>query len=360
MTAAVSEIAQIKRAISHRLQTAKQNLNLYKTELERTRAEYNIANLPEREFHKTEQRLLKNIDRARAEIVRLQALLDAKSSSHVGELVGEPKKGFPRWGLALVTIVPLLLIAFASSLAIIGHGQPAKAPTVPTAPPKEIPPSPGIEDSTDLPTTIESKVQPSVVFILCRCCGGDKWYSGSGTIIDKRGYILTSKHVIEDSDEILVFLCKGEDVIVSSETAYEANVIGKHEKADLAILKIEPGQKNLPEIVLGDSDNLKVQQQVIAIGYPFADYFYSKEAKSIGPPTVTNGIVSLSKPRNLDGVPYIQTDAALNPGNSGGALVNTKGELVGIPTARLTEGQNIGLAIAINYAKPWIKETIGK
>ncbi|MBP5771249.1 MAG: Do family serine endopeptidase [Bacteroidaceae bacterium] len=135
--------------------------------------------------------------------------------------------------------------------------------------------------------------------------------AGSGVIISADGYIVTNNHVVAGADEILVKL--------NDNTEYKGRIIGLDETTDLALVKVEA--KNLPAIVIGNSDNLKIGEWVLAVGNPF-------NLTS----TVTAGIVS-AKARSLgaNGVEsFIQTDAAINAGNSGGALVNERGELVGI------------------------------
>ncbi|MBN2705112.1 MAG: DegQ family serine endoprotease [Deltaproteobacteria bacterium] len=156
---------------------------------------------------------------------------------------------------------------------------------------------------------------------------------GSGFIISDDGYILTNNHVVEDADQIKVTL--------SDKNAYEARLIGRDAKTDLAILKIDVDHE-LPVIKMGDSDSLKVGDWVIAIGNPFG------LAR-----TVTAGIVS-ARGRVIGSGPYddfIQTDASINPGNSGGPLFNVEGEVVGINTAIVASGQGIGFAIPVNMAK---------
>lgn len=156
---------------------------------------------------------------------------------------------------------------------------------------------------------------------------------GSGFIISKDGYILTNNHVVEDADAIKVTL--------SDKKAYEARLIGRDEKTDLAILKIDVDH-DLPAVKLGDSSALEVGDWVIAIGNPFG------LAR-----TVTAGIVS-AQGRVIGSGPYddfIQTDASINPGNSGGPLFNIEGEVVGINTAIVASGQGIGFAIPIDMAK---------
>ncbi len=159
---------------------------------------------------------------------------------------------------------------------------------------------------------------------------------GSGFIIDKNGFILTNNHVVEKTDEIKVKLANGKE--------YEAKIIGRDAKTDLALIRIET-DKPLSPLPLGDSEKLEVGDWVVAIGNPFG----------LGH-TVTAGIVS-AKYRQLGAGAYdnfIQTDASINPGNSGGPLLNTQGEVVGINSAIYSgSGGSIGIgfAIPVNMAK---------
>ena len=156
---------------------------------------------------------------------------------------------------------------------------------------------------------------------------------GSGFIISADGYILTNNHVVQDADEIKITL--------SDKKVYNARLIGRDEKTDLAVLKID-ADHDLPFVELGDSSKLKVGDWLIAIGNPFG------LAR-----TVTAGIVS-ARGRVIGSGPYddfIQTDASINPGNSGGPLFNVNGEVVGINTAIVASGQGIGFAIPVNMAK---------
>ena len=138
--------------------------------------------------------------------------------------------------------------------------------------------------------------------------------TGSGVIISADGYIVTNNHVIKDANEL--------EVTLNNKKVYKAKLIGTDSKMDIALLKIDADEK-LPFTAFADSDQIKVGEWVLAVGNP-----YNLNS------TVTAGIVS-AKARNLDnkGIQsFIQTDAAVNPGNSGGALVNTRGELIGINT----------------------------
>jgi S1-C subfamily serine protease len=166
---------------------------------------------------------------------------------------------------------------------------------------------------------------------------------GSGVIIDKKGYILTNNHVIEKSNKLKVTTTDG--------TIYEGNIVGTDRHTDLAIIKID-SKDALSSAELGNSDELKIGQIVIAIGNPFG---------LAGGPSVTAGIIS-SLMRRLqfeNGImELIQTDASINPGNSGGPLVNTSGEVIGINTAKMPYAQGIGFAVPINVAKMIITDLI--
>ena len=160
--------------------------------------------------------------------------------------------------------------------------------------------------------------------------------SGSGVILSNDGYIVTNNHVIESANEI--------EVVLNDKRTFAAQLIGTDPNTDLALLKIEA--TNLPTIEIGNSDDLRVGEWVLAVGNPF-------NLTS----TVTAGIVS-AKARSINILnsdmkieSFIQTDAAVNPGNSGGALVNTRGELVGINTAIASQtGSYAGYAFAIPTA----------
>jgi serine protease Do len=158
---------------------------------------------------------------------------------------------------------------------------------------------------------------------------------GSGLIINPdKGYILTNNHVIANADEIKIRLDNGKEL--------EAEVVGRDPKTDLALIKTKKSLDVKSGAPLGDSDQARVGEWVMAIGNPFG-----LER------TVTVGILS-AKGRVIGAGPYddfLQTDAAINPGNSGGPLFNMKGEVVGINTAIVATGQGIGFAIPINIAK---------
>ncbi len=159
--------------------------------------------------------------------------------------------------------------------------------------------------------------------------------TGSGSIIDKRGYVLTNYHVVQDAYKVYITLADG--------TRHEGEVVGKDQENDLAVIKFNPGDSELVTIPFGSSANLSVGQKVLAIGNPFA---FER--------TLTTGIISgLGRPvigannfviRNM-----IQTDASINPGNSGGPLLNSNGEMIGVNTMIYSPS---GGSVGIGFASP--------
>tara|TARA_Y100000739_G_scaffold228845_1_gene241692 strand:+ start:4285 stop:5712 length:1428 start_codon:yes stop_codon:yes gene_type:complete len=169
--------------------------------------------------------------------------------------------------------------------------------------------------------------------------------TGSGVIISSDGYIITNHHVIEDSEKI--------QITTNDNQTYNAIIVGSDKQNDIALLKINSENK-LPYATFGDSDSAQIGEWVLAVGNPF-------NLTS----TVTAGIIS-AKSRSLDPTgrttqSYIQTDAAVNPGNSGGALINRRGELIGINTAIQTQtGSYVGYSFAVpsNIAKKVIEDIL--
>ena len=191
---------------------------------------------------------------------------------------------------------------------------------------------------------VVAKVRPAVVQVNVATSRGQGL--GSGVIIDQRGYIITNHHVVEHAQQIQVVLFDG--------TALPAQLVGASSPDDLAVVKVTPKEK-LTVATLGDSSQVRVGQEVLAIGNPLGIT-----------QTVTGGIVS-AVGRTVGTIPNaIQTDAAINPGNSGGALVDLQGNVIGIPTATAIDPQfktpanGVGFAIPSNRVKffaPQIIET---
>ena len=174
--------------------------------------------------------------------------------------------------------------------------------------------------------------------------------AGSGFILSADGYILTNYHVVEDSNSITVSLYDG--------TEYDATLVGCDESNDIAVLKIDA--EGLTPVVLGDSDNLNVGDQVVAIGNPLGALTFSL---TTGVVSALNREVTLSSNVTMN---LIQTDCAINSGNSGGALFNLYGEVIGITNAKYSSSSssseasidNIGFAIPLNHVKNIVKSII--
>ncbi|BAD39402.1 S1C family serine protease [Symbiobacterium thermophilum] len=190
---------------------------------------------------------------------------------------------------------------------------------------------------------IYNRVAPAVVSVYVESYRGFYRSSGTGSgfVVDPAGYILTNYHVVDGAQRITVQFIDGETMT--------ARVVGKDSTSDLAVLKVDPGDRQLVAATLGDSDRVQVGELAIAIGNPYGHAF-----------TVTAGIVSaigreiVEPTTSIPGA--IQTDAAINPGNSGGPLLNSRGEVIGVNTAIEAPSQwsgNVGLgfAVPINTAK---------
>jgi serine protease Do len=210
-------------------------------------------------------------------------------------------------------------------------------------------PAMGSSDCDEPMPELFERVSPSVVSISAlaldpfKISGRISTAVGSGFIIDDEGLVLTNSHVVFDRQAIIVTLDDGSKV--------EAKLLGADPIFDLAVLRIPVPLEGHPMAVLGDSDSVRIGEEVIAIGNPFGLE-----------QTLTRGVVS-GLNRILAGsplltLPLIQTDASINPGNSGGPLLNRCGEVIGINTSILAEAQNIGFAIPINVAKSVIPELI--
>ena len=248
--------------------------------------------------------------------------------------------------LRLSTLVLLLALASALTWLLARPSRedprpafyPGQSAGVVAAP---LPDGPLSQDESEN-IEIYRRVSPGVVNITSTTLGFDFFFSavpqqgsGSGSIIDAQGHILTNYHVIEEARLLEVTL-------LTEERKFEAKVIGADPPNDLAIIKIDPANAPLTVIPLGDSADLRVGQKALAIGNPFGLQG-----------TLTVGVISslqrsIQDPRGrlIDDV--IQTDAAINPGNSGGPLLNARGEMIGINTQIFsTSGGSIGIGFAV-------------
>ncbi len=249
----------------------------------------------------------------------------------------------PKW-LAAVAAVSLLGGGVAGGVAgrVTGDGGPGPAATsVATSNNGSV-----ITQTGDV-QGILAKVQPGVVYIHSQASRGGRFFptqgAGTGVILTPGGEVLTNAHVVAGASSIRINL-PGES------QSREATLVAADSGNDLALLQIS-GASNLPTVELGSSDDLRVGDDVVAIG---------NALDLRGGFTVTRGIVSALN-RSIGAVDgarlsgLIQTDAAINPGNSGGPLVNSAGQVIGINTAVDGQGQNIGFAIAIDQAKPIVE-----
>ena len=186
-------------------------------------------------------------------------------------------------------------------------------------------------------TSAVAKVSPSVVYIVAEY--GNWHSSGTGMFITTDGYILTNEHVVSEGYHATINLPDGRNV--------EAEIVYRDSRLDIAILKCAGG--NYPIVTLGSSIEPILGEDVVALGFPSA----AQLGDSV---SLSKGIISAF--RTIDGVKYIQTDASLNPGSSGGPLVNVRGEVIGMNSWKLTESEGISFAIALNSIKAHINSKV--
>ncbi len=264
-----------------------------------------------------------------------------------------------------------ITVASVSIAAVIACASPAPAPAptpeptqapiqaslpIPTVPPPAVSAGPSPLTGSRVPSPLPAiadlveGVEPSVASISVESVNRGMFFdftdegAGSGIVVRSDGYVVTNYHVIQDVVGIKVDMPDGH--------TYDADIVGWDIVTDLAVLKVE-AEKDLPVISWGESDELRVGDWVVAVGNALA---------LKGGPTVTMGIIS-AKGRTVRtdrGALYdmIQTDAAINDGNSGGPLMNLSGEVVGISTAMLRQAQGIGFAISSETALPIIDSLI--
>lgn len=249
----------------------------------------------------------------------------------------------------------LLVIFFSASMGGILGGYYVKNNYTPSYVNKTTDGEEDKEDTvvkvTDIPknsiTHVAEKTGPAIVGVSNEIISMGRKYdngSGSGIIINKEGYIVTNYHVIDGASSVTVTLPGGKKV--------PSKIIGGDEDTDIAVLKIDV--ENLPAAKLGDSSQVRVGDISVVIGNPMGEEFAG---------SVTAGIISAVN-REIDTdtgtYKYLQTDASINHGNSGGAVCNIEGEVIGISTMKLSSTEGMGFAIPINDAKPIIDELIKK
>ena len=276
----------------------------------------------------------------------------------------------------------LVALAFALGLLFAGlldlpnrtaaQEQGRQATTIAKVPPPSIPAALPLQELSEAFAAVAEHVKPSVVYIRSRRTesatqqrvppGMERFFprfrqrdeveqgSGSGFVVSADGYILTNNHVVEGAEQVTVRLLDRRE--------FKAKVVGTDPNTDVAVLKIDA--KGLPPVALGNSEDARVGEWVLAIGNPLGEGLTF---------TVTSGILS-AKGRALNGLPgrgqgsiqdFIQTDAAINPGNSGGPLVSVRGEVIGINSAIASETgfySGYGFAIPINLARTVMNQLV--
>jgi S1-C subfamily serine protease len=235
---------------------------------------------------------------------------------------------------------------FAWPDASAAHAQellPATGSAAPAIAPASLPLNPSLTPEEQTNIRVYEGANRGVVNILTKTVSHDSFFmlptpgegAGSGSVIDKQGHILTNYHVVEDASKVWVTLPGGKD-------PYEGELVGQDPDNDIAVLKINAPASELFPVPIGTSENLRVGQRVFTLGNPFG-----LEG------TLTTGIISnlnrtLPSRTGREMKSIIQTDAAMNPGNSGGPLLDTSGRMVGMNVAIATKtGQNAGLGFAI-------------
>lgn len=196
------------------------------------------------------------------------------------------------------------------------------------------------------------EVQDTVVLIISHL--PKSTVQGSGVLIDKRGYIVTNWHVVKDAYAIDVFLCKNGLVTNNANNTYSANVVNKDEGSDLAILKINDLTYSTPAATLAKYGAVKLGMRVATLGFPMDAEMQWVQQNTRHSITTTTGIVSAVR----QDTGLIQIDASVNPGNSGGPLLNGDGEVIGINTFRLSDTQGLNFAVSIYQESRFIRDSI--
>lgn len=204
----------------------------------------------------------------------------------------------------------------------------------------------GLSGVTSAVVALVNSVEPTVVRLDVATPGSTM--AGSGFIVDSRGYVLTNHHVIDQATQINVTVISGD--------SYNATVVASDAKRDLALLKMSTNRTGFATAVLGSSADMVVGLDVVAVGFPLGPDLP-------GPATFSVGIVSAI--RTMHGLKYIQTDViTINPGSSGGPLVDLQGKVVGIAVAGVVptyiDAEGIGLVIPIDEAKRFVQSGLGK
>jgi len=333
MTAAVSEISSIKSGLKLRLQEIKNRVNVLSTELEELRARHDVGQMSLGTYQRAERNLIRKVATIKRDIPRLEMLVDAKSSAHLVVTRG----GFPRWALVSSVCAAAVIVLCAGGF-VAWRQQWIQPPWIskPAVPPPattdNVTPKPPVTDnvtpSTDW-TSITAAVQPSIVSV--QSDNG----SSCGIFINRGALVLTPNMIARSGEPVTLTL--------PSKVQCKGKVVGWDEKLGLALINISDNVTLPQGVLLGDSDVIKVGEEVVAIGCPFGA---QGSAKSV------NGRISEITDDN--GVKHIRVGIPFDADKVGGALINNKGEVIGIVIGYSEkDGSNV-FAIAINNAKDLI------
>ncbi len=233
----------------------------------------------------------------------------------------------------VLTLLVVVLIFGVTACQIGSAASPSPAAVVP------------VQATTNSVVDVVKLIEPTVVRI--DVTGQGFQASGSGYIVDTRGYLLTNQHVIDSAVTINVTLMNGQQST--------AAVVHADANLDLALLKLNSNISGLKAVTLGTADDIIVGEDVVACGFPLG-------TDLPGPASFTRGIVSAK--RTIQGSSYVQTDVTINPGNSGGCLVTLSGKVIGTTTAGVVpptiDAENIGLAIPVDVIQPFIQANLPK
>lgn len=280
----------------------------------------------------------------------------------------KPKK----YATRVIALFALLLAGLGCNLisptaipidfAIGGTATPTGVPPTATIAPPPVPPMSAEAEALNLleaqVIAVYESVGPAVVNVTNRGYAYDMFMrpvpqegGGSGFLIDEEGHIVTNYHVIEDAEELLVTLADGQ--------VYEARAVGADPANDLAVINIVDAREDLPEpVVLGDSDELRVGQFVLAIGNPFG----LEQTLTIGVISALGRVIQSPEDNRFIGE-AIQTDAAINPGNSGGPLLDLKGHVIGVNSQIISPSRasaGVGFAVSANTVRRVVPELISR
>jgi S1-C subfamily serine protease len=384
----VERIAFVKKNVSAGIDVEKHRINRIRTQFEENNTDLNLGRVSQEQYQKNNKLIQDYLSVSKTRLEELEKLANAKdprdippqiAADRISKTAGSRKV----MNGALIGTIGVCLIIGLTVWIGVGRGpsEPASSssppaittavsPTPQTLPSTQTPiatppttPTPAITPPPTSQSPISfadaaSSAKQSIVLIMAKMSNGDI-ATGSGVVVASKGVILTNKHVVQGAISMLIFSPHDGKVVLDQRTGIEARLIKYHSVADLALIETTRISGLVPA-ALGDATAVRDGESVAALGFPAIDYFYSMSGSTISA-TITSGIVS-SHIRFKDGVDYLQIDAPVNPGNSGGGLINQKGEVIGIPTFKLQPdgkpAEGLNFAISMSYAKSFVQSNV--